>query len=224
MPERIGTQLLSLSTRTTSPNYLDDVAQLAEYAERDDRHLYAYLDGIPESGVTEFDSAAALDRTDCEVRGFALTGIYNLEEYESVVNVSVGHILRETPIEVEDFPLSQFKVVAVDSDHQGRGIGTALSSTAMADLFASPPVTAMLWQRDNPANVKLAEHYSDNRLATFENYFSEDWLCPDCGFDERCACSVVMYGWFADGRPVEPAPDPDPTAAPAAEEAQVANE
>ena len=220
MSDRLGDQILSLSARTTSPNYLD-AAQLEAYAGRDDRHLYGYLDDIAESGVTELGSTD-LDRTDCAIRGFALTGVYALEAFRASTNADVDRIFAETPIVADDFPLAKLKVAAVDPDYQSRGIGTALTATAMANLFSNPPVVAMIWQRDNPANVKIARQYADNHLLTFENYFGEDWLCPDCGFDAECTCRVVLYGWFADGRSAQSAPDP--TAAPAAEQAKTVNE
>ena len=202
MPASIGTQVAELASKTISPTYVDVQRLRTEYAAREDRHVYAYLDGIPESGVRELDAGSELDRDDCRVRGFALTGVYGLEEYGEVVEVDVERILAETVLEADDFPVAQFKGLAVDPGFQGRGIGTGLSATAMGELLKHPPVLTMAWQRPNPSNVRLVEHYSDNRMATFENYFGDDWECPVCGFDAVCECSVDMYGWFADGREV----------------------
>ncbi|MFB6130960.1 MAG: GNAT family N-acetyltransferase [Salinigranum sp.] len=222
MYERIATQLISLSARTISPGYLDEDA-LAEYAERKDRHVYAYLAGIPESGVEEL-GPADLDRDDCEVRGLALGGRYTSEEYGEVVSVSVDRILGTTCLREDDFPVSQFKGLAVDPDFQGHGIGTALSATAMAELLKNPPVVSMIWQRDNPSNRKIAEYYSDNRMATFEDYFPPEWQCPECGFDNDCDCGVVMYGWFADDRPIRQAPSVGAASASGPEEIRTANQ
>lgn len=191
-------RILDISRRETSPSYLSR-EEVVEYVTEPDRHCYVYDDARSDP-VVEVADAAVLEATDAEVLGFALTGIYDREAYAEVVSVPVEEILGSTPLEPDDFPLSQFKVVVVDSDHAGKGIGSALTATALVPLFENPPVTAMLWIRDNPANVRLAESYANNEMATFENYFPPEWRCPDCGFDNQCECRVTMYGWFADDR------------------------
>lgn len=194
----VADQVLRISRRETSPSYLSR-AELVEYADGADRHLYVF-DAERSDSVVELAGAAELDATDAAVRGFALTGRYDRDAYPHVVSVPVEEILARTPLTEDDFPLSQFKVVAVDAEHAGKGIGSALTATALAPLFEDPPVTAMIWERENGANVALAERYANNRLVTFEDYFGPDWECPDCGFDSRCECAVTMYGWFADER------------------------
>lgn len=191
-------QLLRISREETSPGYLSG-EELVEYVEHPDRHLYVYDDADPEQ-VREITNPDELAATDARVRGFVLTGIYDREAYADVVSVDVDEILERTPLRRADFPLSQFKVIAVDSDHTGEGIGSALTATGLAPLFENPPVTSMLWERDDSANIKLAERYANNRLTTFEDYFPPDWDCPDCGFENECHCDVTMYGWFADAR------------------------
>ncbi len=194
----VADQVLEISRRETSPGYLSR-AELVRYADAPDRHLYVY-DAEHRDGVVELADVAELESTDAAVRGFALTGVYDRDAYADVVSVSIEEVLSRTPLTGADFPLSQFKVIAVDSAHTGKGIGSALTATALAPLFAQPPVTAMIWEREDGANVAIAERYANNRLATFESYFGPDWECPDCGFDNECECDVTMYGWFADER------------------------
>lgn len=193
----VGDQVLRIAGEEISPDYLTR-EELGEYADDPDRHLYVYDLAVDEP-VVEHDDASAL-ADDGTVVGFALTGVYDRESYADIVDVPVEEILARTPLTEEDFPLSQFKVMAVDDEHKGKGIGSAMSATALVPLFENPPVTAMLWERDNPANVKLAERYANNRLVRFEDYFHDDWRCPVCGFGNACDCAVTMYGWFADGR------------------------
>jgi len=194
----VGDRILRISRRETSPSYLS-WSDLRAYAGNPDRHLYVY-DSVQSDPVREITDPAELASTEGEVFGFALTGVYDREDYAEIVTVSVDEILARTPLTVEDFPLSQFKVVAVDADHTGEGVGSALTATALGPLFENPPVTAMIWERDDDANVKLARRYANNELATFGNYFPPEWDCPDCGYHTECDCDVTMYGWFADDR------------------------
>lgn len=193
----VGDRILQISRRETSPSYLS-WSDLREYAGHSDRHLYVY-DSIQSDPVREITDPTRLASTEGELFGFALTGVYDRADYADIVSVSVDQILARTPLTVADFPLSQFKVVAVDADHTGEGVGSALTASALGPLFENPPVTAMIWERDDAANVKLARRYANNELATFENYFPPKWDCPDCG-DDECDCDVTMYGWFADDR------------------------
>jgi ribosomal protein S18 acetylase RimI-like enzyme len=194
----VGDRLLQISRRETSPSYLSR-SELREYVGNSNRHLYVY-DRKRSDPVAELTDPNALLSTEAEVLGFAMTGVYDRQDYADIVSVSVAEVLRRTPLTDDDFPLAQFKVVAVDADHGGEGIGSALTANALTPLFEDPPVTAMIWERDNPANAKLARRYANNKLATFENYFPQDWDCPDCGYDSTCGCDVSMYGWFADDR------------------------
>ena len=206
--DTVATQLVALSGETTSPAYIDGDDVFTEYVCADDRYLFVYREHGIEAGVVEVTDPAALDRTDWAVRAFALAGQYDREAYAEVVNVPVDLLVTATPLRETDFPLSVVKVLAVAPDYQSRGIGSELSAIVAAELFKHPPVVTMLWLRDNPANVKIAESYSEFILARFDDYFPADWECPDCGFDERCTCSVAMYGWFADGRGLEEADRP----------------
>lgn len=194
----VADQVLGIGRRETSPGYLSR-AELLRYADASDRHLHVY-DDEHRDGVVELADATEMVSTDASIRGFALTGVYDRDAYTDVVSVTIEEILSRTPLTEADFPLSLFKVIAVDSAHTGKGIGSALTTTALAPLFAQPPVTAMIWEREDGANVTIAERYANNRLATFEGYFGPDWECPDCGFDNECECDVTMYGWFADER------------------------
>lgn len=196
----VATQLVALSVETTSPAYITEPDTFSEYVERSDRYLFVYRERGVEAGVVEVTDPTDLERTDWAVRAFALAGQYDREAYADVVTVPVDHVLETTPLREADFPLSVVKVLAVDPVYQSRGIGSELSAIVAAELFKHPPVVTMLWLRDNPANVKIAEHYSEFVIARFDDYFPDDWQCPDCGFENRCSCSVAMYGWFADGR------------------------
>lgn len=191
-------RILQISGEEISPDYLTH-HDLVKYADEDNRYLYIY-DITRSDPVTEVTDASVLAESPAEVNAFALTGTYSIDEYADAVSVSIQDILSRTPLTSEDFPLSHFKVLAVDAEHKGKGIGSAMAARALTPLFAEPPVTAMLWERDNPANIKLAERYANNQLARFEDYFPEDWRCPECGFEKACDCSVTMYGWFADNR------------------------
>jgi hypothetical protein len=92
------------------------------------------------------------------------------------------------------------KLLAVRPDQQGRGLGTRISTDVAARVIAEPPAATMAWLRDNPANRKIAASYSDFVMARFDDYFPDDWACPECGFGNDCDCVVEMYGWFTDDR------------------------
>ncbi|MFC6939438.1 GNAT family N-acetyltransferase [Salinirubellus sp. GCM10025818] len=198
---RVDTQLVELSAETTSPVYITGPDYFVPYVRDPAKHLFVHreaADGVP--GVVELTEVGELGRTDWTVDGFTLTGEFEYEEFEGEVSVPVERVLAETPLTREDFPLSFFKVVAVDPDQRSRGIGTQLTAKAIAPLFESPPVVAFIWLRDNPANQRLAEYYASGQVATFEDYFDEDWDCPDCGYENNCTCDVMVYGWFGDER------------------------
>lgn len=194
----IADRILELSTAEISPDYLT-VDDLREYADDPDRHLIVY-DLTRSEPVWDLTDSTRLEETDREILGFALTGTFHKEQYDRIVSVPVEEILLSTPLTETDFPISHFKVMVVDERNQGKGIGSAMAASALAPLLANPPVTAMLWERKNPANIKLAERYANNQLARFENYFPPEWRCPVCGFDNDCDCAITMYGWFADER------------------------
>ncbi|WP_255197404.1 GNAT family N-acetyltransferase [Halorarius litoreus] len=198
--QTVAAQLVALSGETTSPAYITDAGVFTEYVAADDRYLFVYREHGIEAGVVEVTALEDLDRSDWAVRAFALAGQYDRDAYAEVVNVPVDLLVTATPLRETDFPLSVVKVLAVDPDYQSRGIGSELSAIVAAELFKHPPVVTMLWLRDNPANVKIAESYSEFILARFDDYFPDDWQCPDCGLENPCTCSVAMYGWFADGR------------------------
>jgi ribosomal protein S18 acetylase RimI-like enzyme len=150
--------------------------------------------------VVELTEVGELGRTDWTVNGFAITGEFERTGLDDQLSVPVDRLVAETPLAREDFPLSFFKVVAVDPEERSRGIGTQLTSTAIAPLFESPPMMAVVWLRDNPANQRLAQSYARSEVATFEDYFDDGWECPECGFDAECACDVAVYVWFGDER------------------------
>lgn len=203
MAERtVATQLVELSIETTSPGYIVEPSVFREYVDHPDRNLHVYYEHGPEGGTREVTDVDDLDRTDWNVIAFALSGRYDRSAYADVVNVPIETILSATPLRDDDFPLSVVKVIAVDPVYQGRGVGTEISAIVAAKLFKHPPVVTMIWLRDNVANVRIAERYSDFRLATFREYFPSTWSCPECGFENDCSCDVAMYGWFADGREV----------------------
>ena len=224
---RVDTRLVELSAETTSPVYITDPDYFVPYVRSPDKHVFVHretADGVP--GVTELTEVGELGRTDWTVNGFAITGEFEREGFAGQISVSVDRMLSETPLTREDFPISFFKVIAVDPDHRSRGIGTQLTSKAVAPLFESPPVIAAVWLRDNPANRRLADYYASGEVATFESYFDDDWDCPECGFDNECTCDVMVYGWFGDERDAEVAAanaedesesQPEPESGPAVE-------
>ena len=198
---RVDSRLVELSAETTSPVYITDPGYFVPYVRSPDKHVFVHretADGVP--GVTELTEVGELGRTDWTVNGFAITGEFGRSGLSGQLSVSVDRLLAETPLTCEDFPLSFFKVVAVDPEERSRGIGTQLTSTAIAPLFESPPMMAVVWLRDNPANRRLAQAYARSEVATFEDYFEEGWECPECGFDAECSCDVAVYVWFGDER------------------------
>ena len=198
---RVDARLVELSAETTSPVYITDPDYFVPYVRDPAKHLFVHreaADGVP--GVVELTEVGELGRTDWTTNGFAVTGEFEREAFAGQISVPVDRLLEETPLTAEDFPLSLFKVIAVDPDRRSRGIGTQLTARAVAPLFASPPMMAMVWLRDNPANRRLARHYARSEVATFGDYFDDDWDCPDCGFDAECTCDVAVYVWFGDER------------------------
>lgn len=198
---RVDSRLVELSAETTSPAYITDPDHFVPYVRDPTKHVFVHretADGVP--GVTELTEVGELGHTDWTVNGFAVTGEFDREEFVGEVSVSVDRLLAETPLTEDDLPISFFKVVAVDPAQRSRGIGTQLTATAIAPLFESPPMMAMVWLRDNPANRRLAEYYARSEVAVFEDYFEDDWECPDCGFDVECRCDVAVYAWFGDER------------------------
>lgn len=198
---RTDSQLVSLSSETTSPTYITDPDAFRPYVEATDKHLFVHrerADGVP--GVVEVTDVADLARTDWTVNGFAVTGRFDRETFDDELSVGVDEVLARTPLRVDDFPVSFFKVIAVDPSMRSRGIGTELGAKGVAPLFADPPALVVAWIRDNPANRRLVDQYANSRVATFEDYFGEDWDCPDCGFDAECTCDVELYAYFGDER------------------------
>lgn len=193
--DHVGAQILTVNDTILSPVYLADVEQLREeYVRPDDRHLYVYAE---DDGVREVTSTTQLNRS-VRIEGFAVTGVYDVDAFDDAVEVPVETVLAETDVERADFPLGVFKAVAVRPESQGAGVGTALVTHGMAYLAETPPVVAVIWQRENEGNVRLAEEYDADRLGRFEDYFGTDWQCPECGYDADCDCAAVLYGWGFD--------------------------
>lgn len=198
---RIDARLVELSAETTSPVYITDPDYFVPYVRDPARHVFVHretADGVP--GVVELTEAGELGRTDWTVDGFAVTGAFDRTAFADQVSVPVDRVLTETPLDESDFPLSFFKVIAVDPDERSKGIGTQLAAAAVAPLFESPPVVVVAWVRDNPANRRLVDQYSMHCVATFEDYFPPSWQCPECGFDAECTCDAELYAWFGDER------------------------
>lgn len=198
---RVDNQLVELSAETTSPVYITEPDYFVPYVRDPTKHVFVHrdtADGVP--GVAELTEVGELGRTDWTVNGFAITGEFDRREFASEVSVSVDRLLDETPLTDDDLPISFFKVVAVDPEMRSRGIGTQLTAKAISPLFESPPMMAVVWLRDNPANRRLAEYYARSEVAVFEDYFADDWECPECGFDAECTCNVAVYAWFGDER------------------------
>jgi GNAT superfamily N-acetyltransferase len=199
MFDPVHEQLTTLSEETISPAYLTDRATYEAYAARNDRTLLAcYADGVDQPIVEV--APEDLDRTDWDVLGVALLGRYDRAGLGEAVAVPVERVLASTPLCEADFPVSFVKLLAVRPDQQGRGLGTRISTDAAARVIAEPPAATMAWLRDNPANRKIAASYSDFVMARFDDYFPDDWACPECGFGNDCDCAVEMYGWFTDDR------------------------
>ena len=201
MPARVDERLVELSAATTSPVYITDPGYFEPYARAPTKHLFVHRE--PPDGAedaVEVETVADLARTDWVVHGFAITGSFTRAEFDEHVAVGVERVLAETPVREDDFPLSFFKVIAVDPDERSRGIGTRLGSTAVAPLFADPPVAVMAWLRDDPSNRRLVDQYARSKVATFPDYFPDSWACPDCGLENDCTCTVEMYVWFGDDR------------------------
>jgi ribosomal protein S18 acetylase RimI-like enzyme len=190
-----------MSSETTSPAYIEDAGYFRPYVAAADQHLFVFrvrADGVP--GVVEVTETADLSRTDWTVHGFAITGQFDREGFDGQLSVSVEEVLDRTPLCEGDFPVSFFKVIAVDPTKRSRGIGTELGAKAVAPLFAAPPALVVAWVRENPANRRLVEQYAHSRVARFESYFGPEWDCPECGFEATCTCDVELYAYFGDER------------------------
>ena len=201
---RLDKRLVELCSETTSPTYITEPSRFRRYVEAPEMHLFVHraaADGVP--GVVEVTDESDLARTDWTVNGFAITGRFDRAAFDDQLSVPVDEVLARTPLTDADFPVSFFKVIAVDPAMRSRGIGTELGATAVAPLFAAPPAIVVAWVRDNPANRKLVAQYANSRVATFESYFDDDWDCPECGPDADCVCDVEMYAYFGDGRDEE---------------------
>jgi len=198
---RVDTRLVELSAETTSPEYITDPDYFVPYVRDPSKHVFVHretAEGVP--GVVELTEAGELGRTDWTVHGFAITGEFERPAFADQISVPIERVLSETPVSAADFPLSFFKVIAVDPDERSRGIGTQLGATAAAPLFESPPVVVVAWVRENPANRRLVAQHGMNRIDTFESYFPPEWKCPECGFDNDCTCDAELYAWFGDER------------------------
>lgn len=190
--DHVGAQVLGICESAISPAYLSGVEEILHtYVYPDNRHLYVYVQG---EGVTEVTTAAQLSR-DQRILGFTVTGRFDREEFSEVMLVSAETVIERTPITAADFPVGVFKVTAVHPDHQHEGIGTALGSHGLAYLAETPPVLTMLWGRDDGSNEGLAEKFDFDELARFENATPLDGHCPECGFENECTCSSLLYGW-----------------------------
>ena len=198
---RVDTRLVELSAETTSPEYITDPDYFVPYVRDPSKHVFVYratADGVP--GVVELTEVDELGRTDWTVDGFAIAGRFEREGFDDQLSVPIERVLSGTPVEQSDFPVSFYKVIAVDPEKRSRGIGTQLGATSVAPLFESPPVLVVAWIRENPANRRLVAQHGMNRIATFESYFPPDWECPECGFGTECTCDAEMYAWFGDER------------------------
>jgi len=195
--DHIGAQILGIAERVMSPTYVDSFDHLVEsYVESGDKHLYVYVEN---DGVIEVETVTELSRSQ-RILGFALTGVYDREEFAEASMIPLDRLFDETRIEPHHFPLGVFKVTAVHPDHQQQGIGEALGSHGMAYLAQHPPVVTMLWDRsDNRGNVKLVEEYpGTEHLATFESATPLKYRCPVCSFGTECECGTILYGWGFD--------------------------
>ena len=198
---RVDTRLVELSAETTSPEYITDPDYFVPYVRDPSKHVFVYreaADGVP--GVVELTEVGELGRTDWTVDGFAISGAFDPEAFDDQLSVPLDGVVSDTPIEDPDFPLSFYKVIAVDPEKRSRGIGTQLAAASVAPLFESPPIVVVAWVRENPANRRLVAQYGLHRIATFESYFPSEWECPECGFDAECTCDAELYAYFGDER------------------------
>jgi len=191
----VGAQITGIGESELSPGYAKSIdGRLPKYAEKSNKHLYVY---VADEGVREIESKEQLNRNH-DVLGFAITGQFSKQNVVESLGIDLEWLLEQTPLEESNFPISMYKLLAIHPDYQAQGIGSALASHALAYLTENPPVLTVLWKRENDGNIKLAEELGFERLVEVEAAPTSDRKCPECGFDEICTCTSVIYGWWLD--------------------------
>lgn len=193
--DSLGAQVLGIAETVISPGYVDGLDDLREsFVGPEYITLWVYTE---EDGVVRIDEEQELNRPGT-VEGIAITATLDEETFDRLMVADTETVAERSPITAEMYPLGVFKVVAVPPRSQGKGIGTSLTSHAMAHLAQNPPVVTMLWDRDQDGNEKLAAKFDGERLARFENALPFDEQCPECGFEGECDCAVELYAWGLD--------------------------
>lgn len=90
-----------------------------------------------------------------------------------------------------------FHMYCVHTDHEGRGVGTALYARHV-DLCVEESVTrafGIAWHRSSHSDSRpLFEHFGFRRLGTFQRFYQRTESrvhCPDCG--GPCTCTASLY-------------------------------
>lgn len=188
-------QILGICDAAITPAYVDGRAALRErFLDPEDVHLYAHVES---QGVVEVDEPSQFDRSRT-IQGIAVTAVLDRDRFDEVMIVDADTVVAETPVEPSHFPLGVFKLAAVPPAYQRRGIGTALTTHAMAHLAETPPVLSVLWDRDDESNERLAAQFDADRLLTLEDALPFGRRCTVCGYGNECSCDCVLYGWGLD--------------------------
>jgi hypothetical protein len=188
----ISQQVCELGQELVSPNYLSDTDYLIKnYVNSEERNLFVYMSQTGEVRDIQNEEMAQSEEG---ISGFSIGGAYEQKELQEEIFVSTQELIQRTGLEASDFPISEVKVVGVKESEQGKGVGSQLTATMLGELVNVTPIIAVIWNRKNNANEKIAKSYGE-REEKFENYFPDDWRCRECGINSECDCSVSVYLW-----------------------------
>jgi len=122
-----------------------------------------------------------------------------------IVGFGVAFPSRGEVIEQQIYPeyitglpeiVGMFHIGVVDEEHESEGIGRRLFQDRL-NYFQRLGVNSYIgtaWLRPNGhSSAALFEDFGFSSVGEFENFYSEDRDCPECGPGERCHCTARIY-------------------------------